>query len=498
MPQRQAAAADGNPCPLAKTVCADSSGLDAQPGSISFRYVYLVIAAALSLSLHALVLACLSALMIDRSVESSGALDLLAESTPADVPVAVPTLKLQPLIVLEPIEISDPIVDVTVGSELPEAAEISPPTVGLINSAERHSETAALPSRQVERLIPSEAVIGSGLQAIERPLNYSGLAARGGSLQEDEVVAAGLRWLLAHQQADGSWRFDHRLACGGACRDAGHHGSTTAATALGLLPLLGRGHSQSTGEHQQAVARAVAYLRSRLIETPYGGDLQEGDMYGQGLATRALCEALAITDDKEVRRTCELAVDYIVYAQNERGGWRYYPKQSGDTTVLGWQVMALKAAERAGIEVPWHTWKLAEEFLDRVQSDGGSAYGYQSPEPQPTTTAVGLLSRMQLGWRPSDDRLQRGIGLLEVWGPSRDDVYYNYYATQVLSRIQNSSYERWNTQIRDRLISTQASDGHEAGSWYFADPHTLAGGRLCDTSLALLTLEASYRPSTTP
>lgn len=466
---------------------------------LSAASIYLIVATALSLSLHAFGLACLLLVMVDDAGDDSQAISLWAEPASASAQLPPRPLELEPVLSLEPVETQSLVVDVAQGVVAPEPVEISAPALADFQAADGGSEVAESSTSPVEIQIPLPVLLAGGAMGTDTPLRDDSTAARGGSLQKDEVIAAGLRWLLTHQQADGSWRFDHRSICGSACRDAGYHASTTAATALGLLPLLAAGHSPTAGEHQQAVARGVAYLRSRLVETPYGGDLQEGDMYGQGLATLVLCQTLAMSRDDNLRRDCQLAVDYIVYAQNEHGGWRYFPKQPGDTTVLGWQVAALKAAERAGIEVPQRTWDLAERFLDFVQSDGGVAYGYQSPEPQPTTTAIGLLARRQMGLRASDDRWRRGVALLEGWGPSRDDIYFNYYAAQVLSRAPTSSYWQWNAEMRDLLIRRQASDGHEAGSWYFADPHTLPGGRLCDTSLALLTLEAWYQrtlPST--
>ncbi len=47
----------------------------------------------------------------------------------------------------------------------------------------------------------------------------------------------------------------------------------------------------------------------------------------------------------------EDAVDYIYKARNTSvGGWRYRPGQVGDTSVMGWLVMALTSCEKAGIE----------------------------------------------------------------------------------------------------------------------------------------------------
>ena len=42
-------------------------------------------------------------------------------------------------------------------------------------------------------------------------------------------------------------------------------------------------------------------------------------------------------------------------------------------------------------------------------------------------------------------------------------------------------------------MSTQATKGHETGSWFMAEPDSAPGGRLAHTALAVLTLEVYYR-----
>ena len=108
------------------------------------------------------------------------------------------------------------------------------------------------------------------------------------------------------------------------------------------------------------------------------------------------------------------------------------PSQPGDTTVFGWQMMALKSASMAGLDVPSPVVNLAERFLDSVQSGGGAYYGYMVPTRSSGPTAVGLLIRMYTGWDHYDPRLQRGVAFLAKEGPSKTDMYFNYYATQVM------------------------------------------------------------------
>jgi hypothetical protein len=228
--------------------------------------------------------------------------------------------------------------------------------------------------------------------------------------------------------------------------------------------------------------------------TPHGADLQQGTMYAQGIATIALCEAYAMTGDDDLKTTAQRALDFIVAAQNRQtGGWRYVPGSPGDTTVLGWQLMALKSGYLARLRVPSPVVYRAMKYLDSVQADGGAYYGYQAPEKQPTTTSVGLLCRMIAGWERDRPALVRGIAYLASQGPSTDNMYYNYYATQIMRHHGGSEWKKWNEQMREHLVATQSRQGHEAGSWYFDGGHARPGGRLYNTAMAVMTLEVYYR-----
>jgi hypothetical protein len=351
------------------------------------------------------------------------------------------------------------------------------------------------PLRPADWLLRSDTRVAGALQGRPRQGRAPLLKREGGTPESERAVQWGLRWLVAHQRDDGSWDFDHnKSACRGQCRNPGTEASTTAATAIALLPFLGAGYTHGEGEYQEVVKRGLYHLVTRALQTPHGSDLQEGTMYAQGLSTIALCEAYAMTRDPALKDLAQGALRFIVYAQDPKGGgWRYTPGQPGDTTVTGWQLMALKSGQMAGLEVPSPTLYLAQRFLSSVQSEGGARYGYMTPQPRETTTAIGLLCRMYTGWRHDHPGLQKGVAYLSQWGPSEDNMYYNYYATQVLHHWGGTDWEKWNRKMRDYLIATQATNSHEAGSWYFSGGQGQVGGRLYNTAMAVMTLEVYYR-----
>jgi hypothetical protein len=215
-----------------------------------------------------------------------------------------------------------------------------------------------------------------------------------------------------------------------------------------------------------------------------------------------LCEAFAMTGDEELRIPAQKAIDYIVKAQYNDGGWRYHPEprrgDRGDTSVVGWQLMALQSARAANLNVPERTMLRASLYLDNCQSDGGAQYAYMAGHaPTPVMSAEALLCRMYLGWtKKQKPALTRGAELLvERHLPNRRDpnIYYWYYATQTLHHFGGEEWDKWNLHMRDTLTQSQETSGHAAGSWTPRGDHAAAGGRIYMTSLAVCTLEVYYR-----
>jgi hypothetical protein len=265
---------------------------------------------------------------------------------------------------------------------------------------------------------------------------------------------------------------------------------------MALLPFLGAGQTHQEGQYKETVGRGLAFLVQQMKLGNGMGDLSDsgGRLYSHGLAAITLCEAYAMTTDQALMQPAQLALNFIVYAQDPiGGGWRYIPQQAGDTSVLGWQLMACKSGHMAYLRVPRKTFQGSSKFLDFVQEQDGALYGYTVPGAGPATTAVGLLCRMYLGWKHDEPALKAGVEYLHQWGPT-DDMYYNYYATQVMRHYGGQYWESWNSKMRDRLVAAQDQKEHAKGSWYFPNTaHGDQGGRLYCTSMATMILEVYYR-----
>ncbi len=327
----------------------------------------------------------------------------------------------------------------------------------------------------------------------------------GGTTLTEAAVARGLQWLARHQSEDGSWSLNRFHKVGNCnCGQRGSISSDAAGTSLALLPFLGAGQTHLSGIYQDHVARALRWL---LQHQEANGDLrgssrQYPGMYAHGQATIVLCEAFLMTGDEQLRIPAQKAVDFIVSAQYADGGWRYYPRKGarsprGDTSVLGWQLMALQSALAADLSVPEATLENASHFLDQVQRADGALYCYLPREDHSAPmTAEGLLCRIYLGWKQNHPALQAGVSwMLENEPPDADhpNIYYWYYATQTMHHFGGQPWQEWNLQMRDVLVSTQETRGHAAGSWAPDGPLTSQGGRLYMTALAVCCLEVYYR-----
>jgi hypothetical protein len=347
----------------------------------------------------------------------------------------------------------------------------------------------------------------------------------GGGAGTERAVELGLAFLARHQSADGSWSL-HNFDAGRNYTNAGagQMQSSTAGTGLALLSFLGAGYTHTDGKYHDVVRRGLGYLVDHqkpdgdlFVPTDERSNLNAW-LYSHGIASIALCEAYGMTRDKALRTPAQHALAFIVDAQEpNEGGWRYSPRRGSDTSVSGWQVMALKSGELAGLTVPSTTYSRLTHWLDSAQGAGGdpSHYAYRpramqfhQREPSRVMTAEALLMRQYLGWRRDNPNMVQGArwiaqNLPEYGTPTSSqpsgqrDAYYWYYATQVMFQMQGELWEQWNHNLRALLLASQVPDGPLGGSW---DPRLPVpdrwgneGGRIYVTALHLLMLEVYYR-----
>jgi hypothetical protein len=338
---------------------------------------------------------------------------------------------------------------------------------------------------------------------------------QGGNLQTEAAVNAALAWLAAAQSPDGHWDAD-RFGAGRELKVLGHdrygagRNADAGITGLALLAFLGAGHSHQQGDYQPQVHRGLDYLVH--IQGNDGEIVGSAEffarMYSHSMATFALAEAQAMTRDKRLDPHVRRAISYSLWAQSSAtGGWRYEPGDAGDTSQLGWQMMALASAQRAGVDVPPQTWTGVERFLRSVRrGNNGGLASYRPDSPVTTSmTAEAFYCRLLLaemvGVADDERASAEATARLLANLPTRDRVnlYYWYYATLALHYRQlaggqaEAAWHAWNDALTTVLLANQVAEGEEAGSWNSDCLWGGYGGRVYTTAMATMCLEVYYR-----
>jgi hypothetical protein len=162
------------------------------------------------------------------------------------------------------------------------------------------------------------------------------------SMKSEQAITNGLGYLKRVQEADGAW---------------GTKGKTLY-TYWALLAFLGHGDTPASAEHGPVVRRGIDWLVKTGNE--FDGNLAARkartanlmDPYVHSLGTAALAEYYVLTGDAAVLPLLEKAVQQILEAQGEAGGWNQHfdPKLEANLWTTGWALQALHTAEIARVK----------------------------------------------------------------------------------------------------------------------------------------------------
>lgn len=292
-------------------------------------------------------------------------------------------------------------------------------------------------------------------------------AARNAAAMADTapVVAGGLRWVLAAQDAT-SGRFGS-LSTGD---------QALAVHSLALLTLLGEGLDDR--ERAQAVRHGLTWL----VEQQHVAPIR--DTAAAGLSLLALVEGALLTGDAELRTLCTRAL-----ASSES----VIPAQPGPAGLGGYLLLAYETANQAGLSVPGRALETARRNLGRalpdIEHDDSGRIG------------LAAFARLILGRaaNPSTPLLLSELGrmhrLPHVDPNGRIDPFGWFFATLAAHEAGGPLWNRWNEALHRTVLPALAEqDGLRhlsAANTRFAE--AMADGELFATSAALLELQVPYR-----
>jgi hypothetical protein len=333
------------------------------------------------------------------------------------------------------------------------------------------------------------------------------------SPQVKQSVERAVAWLLKQQKPSGYFS-DQQAEQRSQRGDMPSH--SAAMTSLVLMGLASVGHVPSDPTPEgQAAARALKFIVDNVQpdEQGYLGRSDRSRMYGHGIITLMLTEMLGMSIDEETdRKVHEMtqgAIKLILSAQNvqknesNKGGWRYEPQSSdADISVSVWQLMSLRAAKNAGLDVPADAIARAVAYVKRSYRSERDAQGRPlnmaaafSYEPYGgrqtfSTTAAGLLSLLVCGQYDAPEVIGSANFLMKEPPEINEPWFYygNYYYAQGMYQRGGDFAATARRRTEDILLTAQSPEG----AWYPRNGNEKSAGAVYATSLALLSISVYH------
>lgn len=298
----------------------------------------------------------------------------------------------------------------------------------------------------------------------------------------DKAVQRGLEYLRSQQRPDGSTSDK----------------MPTVLTAMSVMAHFAAGHPPSDKQLGSWIQRSIQYVIRKQNSAGYFGESDGARMYGHGIATLMLAEALGMGRDDDfdetVRAALKKAVQVTINAAlvpkspQFAGGWRYTPDATdSDLSLSGWQLMSLHATQQVGLPVPSTVIDGAVNYAKRLISAEGKV-GYQNPgEDRPPLRGLALLS-LVIG-RQEKDPLARKV-VDRIWADPiewrGDHFYYRaYYEAVGMSRAAPEEWEKYLPKYEAALLPHQKDDGSFDSS---VDGEAQGAGPTYSTSMAVMAL----------
>jgi hypothetical protein len=265
--------------------------------------------------------------------------------------------------------------------------------------------------------------------------------------------------------------------------------------------------------------------------------------YENAIGTMALCEAYAMTGDPALKDAAQKGVNMVLAQQNQADGkkdpnaaagakqegygngfgWDYNgPDNRNDSSVTGWNVMALKSAlagqlnvgngmegSKKWLETVWKATNKDWAKLDPYKDESRFPYTYMTdsaavdisagPAWMKDLACVGAVCAVFLGHHAGDTMLETLSNyVMNHQTPTAYpcNTYYMYYNTLAVFQVGGDKWKKWNSSVRDMLVNAQRkSQDCFDGSWDFQGTMFPIDkcGRILSTAYCCLCLEVYYR-----
>jgi Squalene-hopene cyclase C-terminal domain/Prenyltransferase and squalene oxidase repeat len=323
------------------------------------------------------------------------------------------------------------------------------------------------------------------------------------------AIDKGARWLASVQGADGGWGQDggetSYVRTGEHLESNGNDVANTAVAALALL--------EAGKQYQPNVDRALDFIL-RQVEASPGDGLAITDARGTQiqrklgpyidtfltsmLLTKVDGTLSKPTQNARVRQALEKCVAKIQRNQKDDGSWNI---AGGWAPVLGTSMASrsLFEAQKKGVKVEERVLARAETYtVNAIAGAGGagSPYGAATADAAGVPLYQSAQALEQLS-RTDKDRAKNAREIAKIsnqladarfvegFGSVGGEEFFSYLnISDSLRRTGGDQWNKWHSQISNKILNLQNSDGTWAG-------HHCITGRVAVTSAAILNLSTS-------
>jgi len=325
----------------------------------------------------------------------------------------------------------------------------------------------------------------------------------GSRIKDDPVTAAvqkGVQWLVSTQGKDGGWGQDggetsyvrqgERLES---------NGNDVANTAVAATALLHAGSTPTHGEYQASLLRAVDFILRHVEESPAEG-LQITNLNGTQIQrklgpcidTFLTSKLLAELDGEmgnaranaRVRQALQKCIAKIQKNQLKDGSWNV---AGGWAPILGTSMAShsLYVAKQKGVAVSNDSMAKVQDYTAKSSQSYAASAGvplYQDAQ------ALEQLSRTEKDRRDNARQIKAMADKLASpqyvlgFGSFGGEEFFSYLnISDSLHRAGGEEWQKWNSDIKAKLLKLQNEDGTWAG-------HHCITGRVAVTSAAILVM----------
>lgn len=325
----------------------------------------------------------------------------------------------------------------------------------------------------------------------------------GSRIKDDPVSSAvqkGAQWLVSTQGKDGGWGQDggetsyvrqgERLES---------NGNDVANTAVAATALLHAGSTPTHGEYQASLLRAVDFILRHVEESPAEG-LQVTNLNGTQIQrklgpcidTFLTSKLLAELDGEmgnaranaRVRQALQKCVAKIEKNQLKDGSWNI---AGGWAPILGTSMASrsLYVAKQKGVAVSNSAMAKVQDYTAKSAQSYAASPGvplYQDAQ------ALEQLSRTEKDRRDNARQIKVMADKLASpryvmgFGSFGGEEFFSYLnISDSLHRTGGEEWQKWNSDIKTKLLKLQNEDGTWAG-------HHCITGRVAVTSAAILVM----------